>query len=184
MHILNAAKKYQLISLQKHCTEFLDKELDSNNACTILEHCRFFNETELTDKCLKLIEKNTTGVFDSLGFKSISSETLSLILDSEKLCMNEVDIYQRCYQWAVNRCGKESGVRKELGDIVYKIRFPTMAVDEFADIICPTNVLTEKEQLTILQYIASKKKEKKPGGFCCDLRKPGIVNHIFKLPYV
>ena len=65
MHLLNAAKKYQLISLQTRCTEFLEKELDSNNVCSILDHCRFFEETELENKCMKLIEESTEEVFNS-----------------------------------------------------------------------------------------------------------------------
>ena len=182
MHILNAAKKYQLVSLQKSCTEFLDKELDSNNACSILDHCRFFNEIELADKCMKLIEQNTKEIFNSTSFDSISADTLSFILESNMLSMKEVDIFQQCYQWAMNRCGTESGVRKELGEAVYKIRFPTMAPAVFADTICPTDVLTAKEQLEILRYITSAKKEKKPDGFCCDLRVPGKVNDFLANP--
>ena len=71
----------------------------------------------------------------------------------------------------MNRCGKASGARKELGDVVYKIRFPTMAPAEFADIICPTNFLKEREQLEVLRYFSSEKKETKPP-------LPGIMSSL------
>ena len=59
MQIFNAAQKYQLISLKTECIEFLDKELNPKNALTILEHCLCYNETDLTNRCLKMIEQYT-----------------------------------------------------------------------------------------------------------------------------
>ena len=181
MQILNAAKKYQLISLLMRCRSFIKVQLDSNNACTMLEHCRFFNEGELVKTCLKHIEQKTEEVFNSSGFKGIAAETLSLILDSNSFSIMEIELFKHCYEWAVKRGGNESNesnVRKELGEILFKIRFPTMTAVDFADIVCPTNVLTESEQLEILRYISSETKTKAPEGFCCDNRKLGNVTYI------
>ena len=173
MHILNAAQKYQIDSLKTLCIDFLEKLLDANNVCTILEHRRFFNETQLAEKCLQLIEQNTKDVFTSSGFMSVSAETISLILDSDKLSMKEVDICLKCFQWATKRCENKHSVREELGDILFQIRFPTMTSSDFADKVCPTDVFTKDEQLEILRYISSEKKDKKPDGFNCNSRNSG-----------
>ena len=173
MHILNAAQKYQIDSLKTLCIKFLENQLDANNVYTILEHCRFFHETHLAEKCLKLIEKNTKDVFTSSEFMSVSAETLSYILDSDKLSMKEVDIFLKCFKWATARCENKRSVRKELGDILFKIRFPTMTSSEFADKVCPKGVLTKEEQLDILRYISSERKDKRPEGFICNSRNSG-----------
>ena len=152
MHVLHAAKKYQLPSLVQQCTDYLDKELKASNACSILDHSRFFNEDALIKKCLDNIERNTVEALSSEDFLKVSDETLALILESEKIgAMDEVKIFERCYQRAVNKADGKQSPRDVLGENLFKIRFPVMPIQEFTDIVCPTHVLSMEEQLAIFK---------------------------------
>ena len=173
MHMLHAAKKYQLPALVQLCIKYLDNELSASNACSIPDHSRFFNEQALAQKCLKKIEENTEEALSSYDFMTISKETLSIILDSDCLGMEEVKIFEKCYEWASNRADMNNSIRDILGETLFKIRFPAIPIQEFTDIVCPKNVLTGEEQLEILKYIASPQNNAKPQAFCCEARKQG-----------
>ena len=180
MQLLHAAKKYQLTSLVKRCVIFLDNELEHSNACSILEHCRFFGENDLAKKCLEKIEQNTEVALASEKFMTISKETLGIILESNKLRMNEIDIFRRTYEWASKRTEEMQSVRDTLGDNIYRIRFPIMNANEFNVDVCPTNVLNERKQLQIFKYITNPEISPKPHAFCCEPRLPVKTKGNFK----
>ena len=174
MHVLHAAKKYQLLSLVEICVKFLNNELKASNACSILEHSIFFNESELAQKCLKKLEENTHEALTSKEFMDISRATLSRILDSNALEMDEVKLFERCHDWANAKREGNQVVRDVLGEALFKIRFPVMSAQSFTDIVCPTNVFTPEEQLDILKYLnTSNNAMHKLPQFVCEARKPG-----------
>ena len=161
MQVLHAAKKYQIPSLVKECTEFLDKNLSAENVLPILEHSRFLDEPKLVKKCLDKIEKETEVIFSSDEFMEISQQTLSSILDRDGLGLNEVKIFQRCQDWANGRRKSSQSAREILGDALFKIWFPTMSSTEFADVVCETDILTSNEKSDVLVYLTSSNKQKK-----------------------
>ena len=171
MQVLHAAKKYQLSILVKRCVDFLDNELKASNACSILDHCQFFGEKNLSKKCLDIIERNTEEALASDDFMSISSETLGVILNSAHLAMKEVKLFEKAFEWASNRSDRTLNIRTALGNNLFKIRFPCMTNQEFTEIVCTKDVLTEREQLQIFKYLASPQTSEQPKSFCCDARK-------------
>ena len=170
MQLLHAAKKYQLSALVKRCVTFLDNELQPSNACSILNHCQFFGENELGKKCLEKIEQNTEDALASDEFLTISMETLGVLLDSNQLAMKEVDIFKRTHEWALNNTDETRSLREALGENIKKIRFPIMTAKEFNDHVCPTNVLSDSEQLQILRYVLNPEISPKPDAFSCEPR--------------
>ena len=185
MQLLHAAKKYQLPTLVNQCVNFLDNQLQASNACSILDHCQFFDEKKLAKRCLEKIEDNTKEALASEDFLTISKETLGVILDSSKLALDEVNIFRKTYEWASNKTDETMSVREALGNNIYKIRFPTMNHKEFTDHVCSTNILTEREQQQILKYMDNPEICLKPDPFSCDRRTPrikkGNVYNIFFL---
>ena len=160
MQVLHAAKKYQLPSLVKECTDFLDTNLSAENVLPILEHSQFFDEPNLVEKCFDVIEKETEDVFTTDDFMALSHETLTSILDREFLRFDEVKLFQKCHDWANKRKRPSQSTREILGDALFKIRFPTMSAAEFADVVCKTDVLSSDEKTDVFMYIASSDKDK------------------------
>ena len=188
MHIMHVSKKYDLPLLTQACVDFMDKGLDVTNAFTILEHSLFFEEKDLSKKCMHIIEKHTQDVFNSMTFEDISQEKLSYVLDSEDINMEEIDIFKKCCQWA-EKTNKKKSTREVLGKTLYKIRFPVMTLAEFTKSVRPTNVLTMEEQLSIYTYLSVPEDDNKPSLFVCTKRKPKgnqfpcIINLLFHSVY-
>ena len=175
MHVLHASKKYQLKALENLCVKFLNKELNAANACSILEHSRFFNEKELENRCMEVIEAQTKEAFSSDGFSEMSRDTLMSVLKSDYLRLPEYDLFRYVFFWGKKRVTDTSAIREALGDVLFQIRFPIMSPEVFSDNVCPTKILTSDEQLQIYRYLTSKKKEDcKPKKFVCEPRKQCI----------
>ena len=179
MQVLNAAKKYQIPSLVQVCTNYLDNELKASNACSVLEHSIFFNEEALSQKCLELIEENTEEAISSEDFMTISRETLAKILDSEKLRIAELNLFERSYEWARCKIKEAESIRDALGMCLFKIRFPIIPTKEFAEVVCSKNVLNKDEQLELFKYMTIGSESAKPRAFNCNSRKPaGMYSYL------
>ena len=169
MHVIHAAKKYQIPSLVQRCIQYLENDLKASNACSILDRSRFLNEKDLAKRCLDEIERNTVEALSSQDFLTVSDETLSMILESDLIgAMEELKIFEKCYQWAARRVDTKTSIRDCLGKNIFKIRFPVMPVQDFKDVVCQTNVLSRTEQLEIMNYMASPTYNAKPRGFKCE----------------
>ena len=171
MHIIHASKKYDIPLLTKACVEFMDKGLDASNVLTVLEHSIFFEEKDLSKKCMEIVGRNTKDVFNSDPFMDITQDALTYVLDSDDLNMEEIDIFKRCCQWAEKNNSKKP-TREVLGKALYKIRFPTMTLADFTNTVQPTNLLTMEEMVGIYKYLSVPEDKNKPSSFVCTKRKP------------
>ena len=59
-----------------------------------------YDQEELRERCLDFIEENTESVFRTKGFHELSEEALSLLLQSDKLMMDELEILVAVREWA------------------------------------------------------------------------------------
>ena len=70
-----------------------------------------------------------------------------------------------------------------LGHAVRLIRFPLMAIDEFSGNVVESGLLTEKEVISVFQYITANNKQKPSVEFCCTQRMPNEFSPVLrKLP--
>lgn len=59
-----------------------------------------YNQEELQDRCIEFIEAHTAEVFKTKGFHELSEESLMLLLASDKLRMDELDLISAVREWA------------------------------------------------------------------------------------
>ncbi|XP_053373261.1 BTB/POZ domain-containing protein 6-like [Mercenaria mercenaria] len=162
MSLLYSAKKYEISRLTEKCKDYLNTQLSIDNVCVILHHAHTFDESELEQKCLKFIFANGDNVLKSDGFFSLPKEILQKIIESDNLNADELNIYDTCKRWAVEqqkqKCKKqeypETELRKELGELVYSIRFPTMSFETFAKHVAVEDILTPEEKVSVFQSLA------------------------------
>ena len=82
----------------------------------------------------------------------------------ESTIAEEVDIFAACMEWASAECERQKlednpeNQRKVLGNHLHKIRFPTMTIQQFADIVVPTGILRDPEGFLIFQYFVCQTK--------------------------
>jgi hypothetical protein len=104
MFLTYAAKKYMLPALNDKCVEFLNQNLDVDNACIILEQALFFQNDDLSERCLDIVKFNTSEALKSSSFVGIRQETLKVILQCEELNANELELFSACRDWAKHQC--------------------------------------------------------------------------------
>ncbi len=160
LYLIQAAKKYKVAMLSHECSLFLNEKLDANNVFGILEHSIYFKDQWLIDKCLMLITNEGSVALKSKPFSKLSSEAISRVLSMNKINTKEVDIFKAIIVWAEAECERKglaanaTNLRQVIGPNLFKIRFPTMSVEEFADTVVPTNILSIGEGYAVFQYLA------------------------------
>ncbi|XDV15649.1 hypothetical protein PO909_015686 [Leuciscus waleckii] len=172
---LYAAKKYIVPHLARACVNFLETSLSARNACVLLSQSCLFEEPDLTQRCWEVIDAQAELALRSEGFCDIDTQTLESILRRETLNAKEMVVFDAALSWAEAECQRQElqptieNKRLVLGKSIYLIRIPAMALDDFANGVAQSGVLTLNETNDIfLWYTAAKKPELK---FVCKPRK-------------
>ena len=184
---LYAAKKYIIPFLAQECVRFLESSLSARNACMLLSQARFFDEPALTQRAWEVIDAQAQLALTSETFVDIDKDTLELILARETLNCRETVIFNAAKNWALAECvrkdiqdeandddqeEKENGsqnnqelseaerCRQVLGRALYLVRFPCMTVQEFADTVAKSGLLTLEETTDIFLYFTASTSQK------------------------
>ena len=125
--------------------------------------------TALVAKSLYFISKNACYlVFSAEEFVHLSHGALEDIISMDSLVgCNERQVYESCVKWARQQL-RESGnenpsdedIRDKLGNVLYKIRFPTMTQKIFAELTAHSAVLSAEEKHDVYVYMILRTKLK------------------------
>ena len=154
--------------LAQLCVEYLETNVDASNACLLLSHSRLFEEPELMQRCLDVIDSQALQTLQSDSFTGIDYQTLEQILGRDNLRVDETIVFTAAVRWAEAECtrqGRDTSpqqCREVLGDALYLIRFPVMTPSDFADDACQSGLLSKEEIIDILLYFTAKKNKPKP----------------------
>ncbi|KAM7541215.1 hypothetical protein Aperf_G00000028334 [Anoplocephala perfoliata] len=100
LQTLYVAKKYAINAVENACVDFLSQSITVDNAFMILSHANTFDERELAQKCLEVIDKNTARVFDTEDFLAADKDLLLTILERDTLCIREARLFTSILKWA------------------------------------------------------------------------------------
>lgn len=158
MTTLYTAKKYAVPSLEKACVEFLKDNLSSDNAFMLLTQARLFDEPQLAALCLETIDKSTSESISAEGFTDIDLDTLCVVLERDSLHIREEKLFNAIVKWSEHECLRKNlevtpeNQRLVLGRSLFLIRFPLMAMDDFANGPAQSKILTDTETCNIFVY--------------------------------
>ncbi|XP_008432095.1 BTB/POZ domain-containing protein 2 [Poecilia reticulata] len=158
MTTLYTAKKYAVPALEAHCVEFLKKNLRADNAFMLLTQARLFDEPQLASLCLENIDKNTGDALAAEGFTDIDLDTLVAVLERDTLGVREVRLFGAAVRWAEAEARRQQlqptpeNMRKVLGKSLTLIRFPLMTIEEFAAGPAQSNILTDREVVSLFLH--------------------------------
>ncbi|XP_071156170.1 BTB/POZ domain-containing protein 6-like [Mytilus edulis] len=156
--LLQAAMKYQIQGLADLCVAHMERSLNRNNVCKILDEAVNFEIPSLKTSALYFLSNFTREVFKTEGFLSLSYTSLDLILDLDKLSTSEIEVFKAVVLWADEQCKKNNipdegeNKRNILGDMFYKLRIPAMTLRQYSNIVVTSELLTEQEQLQLFKY--------------------------------
>jgi len=158
MTTLYTAKKYAVPALEKHCVDFLKRNLSPDNAFMLLTQARLFDEPQLAALCLECIDKNTPEALTADGFTDIDIDTLSAVLDRDSLRIKENKLFAAVLRWSESECQRQSlpvtveNKRSVLGRALGQVRFPLMTVEEFAQGPAQSGILTDRETVSLFLH--------------------------------
>lgn len=164
IRLLSISKKYDIPALVEKCKQFLENNINVENVGMILDQAITFEETEMEQKCLNVVSRETSRFFQSKGFLSLSRNGLKSLLDlNEMEVLGEEEVYLACKKWAEAASAKKDQeqltpdkLRSFLADCLPLIRFPSMTIEIFVCIVCTEDILSEDEKLQIIQDIVMK----------------------------
>ncbi|KAL3982494.1 BTB/POZ domain-containing protein 1 domain protein [Acanthocheilonema viteae] len=158
MTTLYTAKKYAVPAMELACVDFLKRNLGADNAFMLLTQARLFDEPQLANLCLDIIDRNTIEALNAEGFTEIDLDTLCVVLKRNTLRVPEAPLFLAVLRWSAEECRRRSltinaeNQRTVLGRALHMIRFPLMTIDEFAHHAAQTGILTDRELVSLFLY--------------------------------
>ena len=163
---LCTARKYMLPHLARACEEYLETNVDASNACLLLSQGRIFEEPELMQRCLDVIDFHAEEAIESDSFTDIDQKTLEQILDRDTFNVKETLIFEAVTRWAEGECTRQGRdvnpeqCKEVLGNALYLVRFPVMSLEEFADGAAQSGILSKQEIIDVFLFFGGKIKPK------------------------
>jgi len=161
--LLWLGNKYQLEALKALCSQVFQGSITPGNVCTRLQ------SNVDNASCLLYIRENASKVAESDDFLNLTASALTKILSSPFLWAREGVVFESIVRWGRNECTKKKldptqpqNIRTALGDLVKDINFGLMNMEEFCQIVQPTNILTADELLECFRFLASPSNATKP----------------------
>ncbi|KAF4532248.1 hypothetical protein B566_EDAN004334 [Ephemera danica] len=157
-----AAKKYMLPHVVEECTKYLWSDLYPRNVCRAYEFAKLFEESQLEERCLEIMQEKTNEVIQENNFEDIAVTTLDMLLQQDNLKVSsELDLIDASLRWARKEAERKAlstdgaGLREALASALSHLRFLTLTPAQFADGPALSEVLSRDESFAILLNISS-----------------------------
>lgn len=130
----------------------------------MLSQSRLFEEPDLMERSWEVIDAQSQLALLSESFSDVDRATLKEVLSRETLNCKETVVFQAALNWASAVCANQSmdgtpeQKREILGDLLRLVRFPAMNVQEFADDVVKSKILTLQETTDIFMHFTAKNK--------------------------
>ncbi|XP_046581171.1 BTB/POZ domain-containing protein 6-like [Haliotis rubra] len=166
--LLYISRKYAVDVLESECLEFLEENLNVDNACVVLDAADRFDQSSLFQKAFSLIMKNGERSLQSAGFLELSQVLVDQIVESDDLAVEEHVVFNAVNGWAEAECGRQGrevtpeAKRAVLGETLLKVRFPLLKQTFLCKEIKACGLLTELERLSIFEHIGCPDNDVKP----------------------
>jgi hypothetical protein len=157
--VLYLAKKYIVPSLAQKCFEYFDANFAAENVFILLQQEIQFDENKLEEKCWDFIDLNTSEAVASDGFCDINQATLVKLLKRESLNVEEVDLFEAVLKWSEAECSRKgieanaTNKRAAMGNAIYQIRFASMTLEDLAQNVSQSGILTLEEMLLFYEKL-------------------------------
>ncbi|XP_055689578.1 BTB/POZ domain-containing protein 3-like [Lutzomyia longipalpis] len=163
--LLKLAYRFDVVYIINMCELFLGEELKFKNCCYYYERDTFLKEdSELKKFYSFMLHKwNNSLLINEL--KNIPLGMMIRILQSENLNYTEIKLFKILLNWAKETCKKEAipidsrNLRRIMGDAFYEIRFPTMSIESFNNILEDFSSLFTTEEISMIIKCIKGKKE-------------------------
>ncbi|XP_072019032.1 BTB/POZ domain-containing protein 19-like [Amphiura filiformis] len=149
--VLASAIEYGLDELRRLCIQYLVENLSMNTACEAIQAAVTYGQDDLKQKTLAFIEKHTKDVFKTRGFQELSEKSLCVVLQSNKLTLDELDVLAAVKDWAaVSSAVSGDPVQKVIRPVIRLVRLALLSPEELQQV----EKDHEKQQLITMALIS------------------------------
>lgn len=156
------AKKYMLPELSTKCKIYIQNNLSPERVCKVYEFSEFFEEAELKEQCLKMMQTETKKILTDSSWEDAQLATVSVLFQQNILAIDsELELYDALLVWAKAECERKNlpcdqkSMRSVSADLITKIRFLTLTPKQFADGPGKADILDKDEAFAIIMNISS-----------------------------
>lgn len=149
--VLAMAIDYGLEGLRKLCVKYMLDAINIESVCSILQSSVIHSQEEVLQRALTFIESHTKDILATTQFVQLSEQALGVILRSENLDADELDILLAIRKWAnANQLvsGRPMGVLA--APIIRLVRLPLLSAEELSKI----EEENKEEQIIPVQQMA------------------------------
>ncbi|CAN8007580.1 unnamed protein product [Ixodes pacificus] len=176
LHTRTAAQKYIEPKLVEACDTFIQKAMQPADVCNVLDYATKHGSLTKFDSVIdRLVEENAGQVLESSAFVSTSRDVVIRILKHPRLCINEYDVIESVYAWAIAHCAQgtdesyAAALREIMRPFLPELRFLTLTSVEFVEGPLSWHILTEGEALAVLSNIVKPGSKKLPENICASV---------------
>ena len=123
--------------LTTRCVEYLEKDLNCDNAFEMLKLAKTFDEVDLVERCWEMIDNNTLDCILSGVMLQVEHDILESLIKRDTLNVQEVELFKAAKRWVERKCSESDveaagpEMRRVLGDALFHFRFLEMKPEEF-----------------------------------------------------
>ncbi|KAJ1169568.1 hypothetical protein NDU88_001461 [Pleurodeles waltl] len=135
LEVLTSALEYGLEDLRKLCVQYITGTLTVELACEALQAAVTYGQDDMKKQCLTFIEGATQDVVRTQNFRELSDQSLMVILQSDGLTIDEVELVRAVREWAhVNSVVLDRPVPDVAADVVKELRLFLLSPEELTDL--------------------------------------------------
>eukprot|EP01080_Neovahlkampfia_damariscottae_P001397 gene1397-12017_t len=154
--VISLTDKYGCSALRDGCFDFLIWSVDKDSVCKMMMKGKQkgfeFDATALIEKCIGFIENKAFEVIESDEFLKLDGDLVHSIVKNDKICCDELDLFNACIRWAKYQAVEQAtDIKTLLEPILPFIRFPIMSTKDLLHSVRLTGLCSKKEYLEALE---------------------------------
>ncbi|KAK7116719.1 BTB/POZ domain-containing protein 6-B-like isoform X2 [Littorina saxatilis] len=156
--VLYAAKKYDISGLARLCVDFVENQLDVDNACALLEQAHLFDEQDFRSRVLELVLRRGEEVLECEDLGELCHQCLVDVVSADNLFCREEQVVGALDRWAGRECERrglettDTNKRIMLGPALYLARLPLLPPQVFVDRVVSRSLLSEEEKVDVMRH--------------------------------
>ncbi|XP_076059308.1 BTB/POZ domain-containing protein 6-A-like [Oratosquilla oratoria] len=158
--VYTLAHKYDMDALMADCSGFLLDNLTTECVLAVYDLATLLEDNSLQDACMKLLQEDPDSVMSSSSVACMRPETLKHLFARPDLTVSsEIILFQALVTWGKAQLPREKAeedaglLRDVIDHILTEIRLLSLGLEEFTDVVLPTEVFTPEEVVSIIRAI-------------------------------
>ena len=146
--------------LQMRCVDLINSLMTVENVCLYMEEAISFKSKILQHRCRNFFSRQTDKVIKHESFERLSQRSMAAFLSVDHINVVEIALFRSVRKWMAKQCAENriiingENMRKVAGNVLYKIRFPTMTIHDFGNFVTTIKgLLTDTEMAQIFQKL-------------------------------